>query len=96
MLMKKTLLQKVGVCSLSFRFHRTIYCVSVWPGQVVGGWPASLVDAAQREQEGRDTNTEPEVPSDAGLWLCYSATGIRARSYRLNCASKCMERLVGN
>lgn len=34
---------------------------------MVSGWPASLVDSAQREQDGRDTNTEPEVPAGAGL-----------------------------
>lgn len=37
--------------------------VSVWPTQVVGGSPVSPVDPAQREQKGRDTNAEPEVPS---------------------------------
>lgn len=38
---------------------------------------------AQREQEERDTNTEPEVPSDAGLWVCASSARIRGKKFTM-------------
>lgn len=59
-----------------------------------GRWLAGLPGGPRsaRAGGGRDTNTEPEVPSDAGPWSCYSATGILARSRTLHCACKCLER----
>lgn len=58
---------------------------------MVGGWPASLEDPAQREEEGRDTNTEPEVPSDAGL-LVLQCTELQAAL----CSVQVLDRLGDN
>lgn len=59
-----------------------------------GRWLAGLPGGPRsaRAGGGRDTNTEPVVPSDAGPWSCYSATSILARSRTLHCACKCLER----
>lgn len=46
----------------------------------VAGRPPWWTPLSESLGGGRDANTEPEVPSDAGPWSCYTATGILARS----------------
>lgn len=63
--------------SLSFRGGQGIYCVTVWPWQwAVPGLVPRWVLLSRVEE--RDANTEPEVPSNAGVGLCYSAAVINA------------------
>lgn len=77
LLMRNTQLLEKPECAIIIQRASGHYCMSVWPWQwsVLGLVPWWILFSRVEE---RDTNTEPEVPSNAGLRSCYSTAAINA------------------